>query len=151
VLLNNGVYWLNPHSDHPNAIQGGVLPLNNMSPLVITKNNQAWCALGASGGRRIMPAMHQVLSLMMGKGLALDQAIAYPRIDTSESGRVICDPRLSSSIRAALKPYGEVVTWPAIANPHAYAIVAGVMKISHNQGLMAAINPYLPLTTAAAC
>ena len=41
-------------------------------------------AVGASGGRRILPAVAQLLSFVMDYGMDLDTAMHQPRIDASE-------------------------------------------------------------------
>ena len=51
-------------------------------------------AVGASGGRRILPAVMQLLSFVMDYGMDLDAAIHQPRIDASEGAIVIGDVRL---------------------------------------------------------
>jgi gamma-glutamyltranspeptidase/glutathione hydrolase len=60
-------------------------------------------AVGASGGRRILPAVTQVLSFVMDYGMDLDAAIHQPRIDASEGGIVIGDVRLPPPVREALR------------------------------------------------
>jgi len=60
-------------------------------------------ALGASGGRRILPAVTQMLSFVMDYGMDLDAAIHQPRIDASEGAVVIGDVRLPALVRDALR------------------------------------------------
>ena len=60
-------------------------------------------ALGASGGRRILPAVTQMLSFVMDYGMDLDAAIHQPRIDASEGAVVIGDVRLPMQAREALR------------------------------------------------
>jgi gamma-glutamyltranspeptidase/glutathione hydrolase len=57
-------------------------------------------AVGASGGRRILPAVTQLLSFVMDYGMDLDAVIHQPRIDASEGAVVIGDVRLPSAARA---------------------------------------------------
>ena len=59
-------------------------------------------AAGASGGRRILPAVTQMLSFVMDYGMDLDAAIHQPRIDASEGAVVIGDVRLPG--RGASRP-----------------------------------------------
>ena len=59
-------------------------------------------AVGASGGRRILPAVMQLLSFVMDYGMDLDAAIHQPRIDASEGAVVIGDVRLPAAARQAL-------------------------------------------------
>ena len=60
-------------------------------------------AVGASGGRRILPAVTQMLSFVMDYGMDLDAAIHQPRIDASEGAIVIGDVRLPAPVREALR------------------------------------------------
>ena len=59
-------------------------------------------AVGASGGRRILPAVTQMLSFVMDYGMDLDAAIHAPRIDASEGAIVIGDVRLPTPVRETL-------------------------------------------------
>jgi gamma-glutamyltranspeptidase/glutathione hydrolase len=59
-------------------------------------------AVGASGGRRILPAVTQLLSFVMDYGMDLDTAIHTPRIDASEGAIVIGDVRLPAPVRETL-------------------------------------------------
>ena len=51
---------------------------------------------GASGGRRIPPAVTQMLSFVMDYGTDLGAAIHQPRIDASEGAGVIGDGATNS-------------------------------------------------------
>ena len=54
-------------------------------------------------GRRILPAVTQLLSFVMDYGMDLDAAIHTPRIDASEGAIVIGDVRLPAPVRDALR------------------------------------------------
>jgi gamma-glutamyltranspeptidase/glutathione hydrolase len=60
-------------------------------------------ALGASGGRRILPAVTQLLSFVLDYGMDLDAAIHQPRIDASEGAVVIGDLRLPMQAQQELR------------------------------------------------
>ncbi|HBY25594.1 MAG TPA: gamma-glutamyltransferase, partial [Bradyrhizobium sp.] len=53
-------------------------------------------------GRRILPAVSQLVSFVMDFGMNLDTAIHAPRIDASEGAIVIGDVRLPQAVREAL-------------------------------------------------
>src|SRR5262249_48344755 len=59
-------------------------------------------AVGASGGRRILPAVMQLVSFAMDFGMDLGTAIHTPRIDASEGAIVIGDIRLPKPVHDAL-------------------------------------------------
>ena len=102
--MNNGISWFDPRPGRPNSLAPGARPLSNMCPLVATRDGEGWFGLGASGGRKIMPAVYQIASFLTDYGMTLSDAVHYPRIEPSELGRVLVDPRLPTEVRAALTP-----------------------------------------------
>jgi gamma-glutamyltranspeptidase/glutathione hydrolase len=102
ILMNNGMFWFDPRRGRPNSLAPGVRPLANMCPVIATRAGKPWFALGASGGRRIVPAVFQLASLLCDFGLSLDQAYAVPRLDVSGEPGILADHRLDQSILAAL-------------------------------------------------
>ena len=102
VLMNNGIMWFDPRPGRPNSIAAGKRPLSNMCPTVAVRAEGGTLALGASGGRRIMPAVFQLLSFLLDYGMSLDQAFEQGRIDVSGGERVTCDSALAPGIAEAL-------------------------------------------------
>jgi gamma-glutamyltranspeptidase/glutathione hydrolase len=122
VLMNNGVMWFDPRPGSPNALKAGVRPLCNMCPLAATRDGRPWFALGASGGRRILPAVFQVASFLIDCGLALDEAMAQPRINVDGSPRVQADQRLGPEVLAAVAAAGHAVEpVEALVSPNLFA------------------------------
>ena len=74
----------------------GKRPLANMCPVIATRDGAPWFALGASGGRRIMPAVLQLSSMLIDGGLDLETAFHLPRIDVSGEPYVTADRRLDA-------------------------------------------------------
>ena len=62
ILMNNGIMWFDPVPGKPNSIRPGAKPLSNMCPTVARSARLGTLAIGASGGRKIMPAVAQILS-----------------------------------------------------------------------------------------
>jgi gamma-glutamyltranspeptidase / glutathione hydrolase len=119
ILLNNGINWFDPRPGGPNSIAPGRRPLTNMCPTMLLRGGEGWAAMGASGGRRIMPAVCQLLLFLVDAGLGLDAACHQPRIDVSGTEMVTADPRLSPDIIAALArkfptEVGQSVTYPPL-------------------------------------
>ncbi|MDR3535279.1 MAG: gamma-glutamyltransferase [Acetobacteraceae bacterium] len=106
VLMNNGVMWFDPRPDQPNSIAGGKRPLTNMSPIILRDGDQPWLAGGASGGRRILAAVTQMMTFLADFGMDLDQAAHQPRIDVSGPDNVSADRRLPPDVIAALEADG---------------------------------------------
>jgi gamma-glutamyltranspeptidase/glutathione hydrolase len=103
VLMNNGVMWFDPAPGTPNAIGPSKRPLTNMCPVIAAgADGRPEIACGASGGRRIMAAVFQVLSLVADFGMAPGEAAEHPRIDVSGPEGVTADRRLSPEAIAAL-------------------------------------------------
>ena len=103
VLMNNGIMWFDPTPGEPNSLAPGKRCLTNYTPVLAQAADGRRLAVGASGGRRILPAVTQLLSFVMDYGMDLDAAIHAPRIDASEGAVVIGDVRLPAPARDALR------------------------------------------------
>ncbi|MBR0752429.1 gamma-glutamyltransferase [Bradyrhizobium jicamae] len=103
LTMNNGIMWFDPEQGNPNSLAPGKRCLTNYTPVVAEAADGRRLAVGASGGRRILPAVSQLLSFVMDYGMDLDAAIHQPRIDASEGAVVIGDVRLPSAVRDALR------------------------------------------------
>ena len=121
ILMNNGIYWFDPRSGKPNSLAPDKKALSNMCPAIIEKDGQPWFAIGASGGRRIMPAVFQVLSMIGVSGMDLDVVAHAPRIDVCGEGRATVDPELSSEVRDAIAEQMPVFVGENTVYPHLYA------------------------------
>jgi gamma-glutamyltranspeptidase/glutathione hydrolase len=103
ITMNNGIMWFDPTPGVPNSLAPGKRCLTNYNPVVAQAADGRRLALGASGGRRILPAVTQMLSFVMDFGMDLDAAIHQPRIDASEGAIVIGDVRLPPATHEALR------------------------------------------------
>lgn len=103
ITMNNGIMWFDPTPGGPNSLAPGKRCLTNYTPVIAQAADGRRLALGASGGRRILPAVTQLLSFVMGYGMDLDAAIHQPRIDASEGPVVIGDVRLPVEVRNTLR------------------------------------------------
>ena len=102
ITMNNGIMWFDPTPGTPNSLAPGKRCLTNYTPVLAQAADGRRFAVGASGGRRILPAVTQLLSFVMDYGMDLDAAIHQPRIDASEGTIVIGDVRLPAATREAL-------------------------------------------------
>ena len=98
ILMNNGMMWFDPVPGKPNSIRPGARPLSNMCPTVALSPKIGALAIGASGGRKIMPSVAQILSFMLDFGMDLDRAFHCPRIDVSGGDVALIDRRLGRSV-----------------------------------------------------
>jgi gamma-glutamyltranspeptidase/glutathione hydrolase len=99
LLLNNGVMWFDPRPGRPNALAPGAKPLSNMCPAIGLADGRRF-ALGASGGRRILPAVLQIASFLLDHGMSLEDAFHQPRLDVSAPDLVTVDARLPFAVGA---------------------------------------------------
>ncbi|MGD9509975.1 MAG: gamma-glutamyltransferase, partial [Geminicoccaceae bacterium] len=93
LLLNNGVMWFDPRPGRANSLAPGAQPLSNMCPMLGLGARRRF-ALGASGGRRILPAVLQIASFLIDHGRSLEEAFHQPRLDVSGTDLVTVDDRL---------------------------------------------------------
>jgi gamma-glutamyltranspeptidase/glutathione hydrolase len=108
VLLNNGMMWFDPRPGTPNSIAPGKRPLCNMLPVMLTENGRPFLAGGASGGRRIMAAVFQLMTFIADFGMDVEMAAHHPRIDVSSADSASADRRLPAAVLDALMADGPV-------------------------------------------
>jgi gamma-glutamyltranspeptidase / glutathione hydrolase len=106
ILMNNGVMWFDPSPGQPNSIGPGKRPLTNMFPVILRDGAKPFVAGGASGGRRIMAAVLQLMSFVADFGMTPERAAHQPRIDVSGPDKVTTDRLLAPDILAALQADG---------------------------------------------
>jgi gamma-glutamyltranspeptidase/glutathione hydrolase len=128
VLLNNGVMWFDPRPGRPNSIAPGKRPLSNMCPVVAMQGGAPWLALGASGGRRILPAVLQIGSMLADCGLDLESAMHMPRIDVSGGAGIIADRRLAPEVLAGLRARFQVHEAERLVLPKLFACPTAVLR-----------------------
>ena len=119
ILMNNGVMWFDPRPNQPNSIAGGKRPLTNMSPIILRDGDRPILAAGASGGRRILASVAQMLAFVTDFGMDLNEAAHHPRIDVSDPSYVSADHRLAADVLDAL-----------IADGRTEVVEHGVMPIN---------------------
>jgi gamma-glutamyltranspeptidase/glutathione hydrolase len=102
ILMNNGVMWFDPRPGAPNSLGPAKRPLTNMCPVIARRAGKPWFAIGASGGRKIFPAVLQIVSFLIDHGMSLEDAFHQPRIDASGGEHVGVDPRLPQEVKSAL-------------------------------------------------
>ena len=128
ILLNNGVMWFDPRPGGPNAMAPGPRPLSNMCPLIVLKDGAPWLALGASGGRRILPAVLQISSMLADCGLDLESAFHEPRIDVSGGPSVSADRRLGAEVLAQLRARFPVQEVERAVLPNLFACPTAILR-----------------------
>jgi gamma-glutamyltranspeptidase/glutathione hydrolase len=101
-----------------------------MCPVLVTRDGIPVLAYGASGGRKILGAVVQILARVALLGQSLAEAMAAPRIDLAADG-VVADARLGSALTDDLsRLLGEPVLEkdPSLAAPY-WASPVGLMRL----------------------
>lgn len=102
ILMNNGAMWFDPRPRRSNSVGGRKRPLTNMLPLIAVGDDGRVIAAGASGGRRILSSVYQMLSFAIDFGMDIEDAAHQPRIDVSGPDRVGADRQLDPDLLAGL-------------------------------------------------
>lgn len=153
LLMNNGIMWFDTEPGHPNSIAPGKRCLTNYCP-VIAEHGARRFALGASGGRRILPAVTQLLSFLIDGGDSLEAAFNRPRIDASERALVIGDRALDADVQSRLSAGFEYVHQHRMTLPFKFACPSGVLTTAgradgRNEGITEISNPWGDAVAAA--
>jgi gamma-glutamyltranspeptidase/glutathione hydrolase len=150
ILLNNGIMWFDPRPGGPNALAPGRRPLSNMCPMIATRDGMPWLAIGASGGRRIMPAVMQIASMLIDGGLDLETACHLPRIDVSGGPTVGADRRLAPEILAALEARFDVRELESMVWPKLFACPSAILRDGASGEAFGMTDPMQPVAGVAA-
>jgi gamma-glutamyltranspeptidase / glutathione hydrolase len=128
ILLNNGIMWFDPRPGGPNSMAPGKRPLSNMCPVIALKDGAPWLGLGASGGRRILPAVLQISSMLADCGLDLESAFHTARVDVSGGPTVNADRRLGPEVLAQLRARFPVQEVERTVLPNLFACPTAVLR-----------------------
>jgi gamma-glutamyltranspeptidase/glutathione hydrolase len=109
----------------PNALAPGKIPLSSMTPtLVFDAKGRLEMAVGAAGGSRIPTAVAQAVLHVIDDGMALDQALAAPRLHHQYTPDVVqVEPNgLEAATVKALEARGHVLSFAPSRWPNAQAV-----------------------------
>ena len=120
ILMNNGIMWFDPRPNRPNSMAPGKRPLSNMCPVIAADDAQR-LAIGASGGRKIMPAVLQILSFVFDYDMSLEEAFVQGRIDVAGDGTVTTNQDLPEPIQDTLTEAFNATQARAVAYPNRFA------------------------------
>ncbi|WP_027526220.1 gamma-glutamyltransferase [Bradyrhizobium sp. Ec3.3] len=143
IPMNNGIMWFDPTPRTTNSLAPGKRCLTNITPVIAETRDGKRLAVGASGGRRILPAVTQLLSFAMDYGMDLDAAIHQPRIDASEGAVVTGDRRLPADARRALAARFDYEETQVQSVPMKFACPSMVMREGDtNSGAVDIFQPW---------
>lgn len=147
ILMNNGVNWFDPRPGAPNSIGPGKRVLANYTPAIAVGGDDV-IGIGGAGGRKIMPAVFNLLSFMIDYGMSLEAAMHAPRIDVSGPDRVVADRHLAPDILDTLAARHPTVLADGAGYPFNFTIASAVR---HRDGVgEGAVEPWQPVATAVA-
>jgi gamma-glutamyltranspeptidase/glutathione hydrolase len=137
ILLNDGMYWIDPRPGQANSIGPSKRPLNNMTPLVaVGPGGWPRLGLGSSGGRRIVSANAQML------------LATIDGVDAS-GDQVLADLRLDPALLDALRDRGwDVLAVEESPYPRHFASPTGVAAYADGRRAAAA-DPFMPAAALA--
>lgn len=93
-----------------NAVAPGKKPLSSMTPTVVVRDGRAELVVGGSGGPRIISGTFQVLLNVTRGGMAVDDAVAAPRLHHQWQPDVLSlEPSLVEPLRGRLAERGHTV------------------------------------------
>ncbi|MFK4496454.1 gamma-glutamyltranspeptidase/glutathione hydrolase [Bradyrhizobium japonicum] len=143
IAMNNGIMWFDPTPGTTNSLAPGKRCLCNYTPVIAETKDGKRLAVGASGGRRILPSVMQLVSFAMDFGMDLETAIHQPRIDASEGAVVIGDIRLPADIRKTLSARFDYEETQVQALPQKFACPSVVMREGDtNSGAVEIFQPW---------
>jgi len=150
ILLNNGLMWFDPRPGRPNSMAPGRRPLSNMCPVIAIRDGAPWFALGASGGRRILPAVLQIGSMLAACGHDLDRAFHTPRIDVSGGPEVLADRQLAPNVLVELRTRFPVREVEHLVLPNLFACPTAVLRDPMSGEAFGMTDPMQPVAGVAA-
>ncbi|MCM2472456.1 gamma-glutamyltransferase [Rhizobium sp. CG5] len=142
MLMNNGIMWFDPEPGKPNSLTPGKACLMNVCPTIGQYRGRMF-AIGAAGGRKILPAVATLTSYMVDYGMTLEEAFHAPRIDVSGVSQVIADEDLPADVCAALAAVAPTQTTKRTVHPYAFGVPVGVMREKgRNCGVTEIMTPW---------
>lgn len=93
LLFDSAMAWFNAAAGAANSIASGSRALANMGPAILSKDGQTIAALGASGGRRIISCVAQIIINLVDGRASFEEALSWPRIDASGPETLIDERR----------------------------------------------------------
>ncbi|MGL4240640.1 MAG: gamma-glutamyltransferase, partial [Beijerinckiaceae bacterium] len=142
IAMNNGINWFDPRPGGPNSIAPDRRVLANYTPAIMTGPDGAM-ATGGCGGRKIIPAVFQLLAMRADFGLDLDRLFRTPRIDVSGGAHVVTDSRMGKASLKALDQAFDTVLAEPVVSSNPYTIASAVRREKRmNEGACEPLQPW---------
>ncbi len=137
LLFDAAMAWFNAVPGAANSIAGGARPVANMAPALVTGPSRA-AALGASGGRRIISAVAQLVLELAENDRSAADALAVPRIDASGSRVVVHELDFEAAVQVAEL---DSLVVPHTSMPHQLDFArASIATVDANGAVASAID-----------
>ena len=133
LFLNNAMSWFDVNPQAANSIAPLRQPLSNMAPTIAELPRGGRLALAAAGGRRIPPAVSQILAGLLLDRQPLEHAISAPRLDFQANGEIIADARIPTEEHAFLSQLGPVMIEHPTIYPYYFGLVSAAMQMEDGQ------------------
>lgn len=127
LVLGHGMSRFDPRPGRPNSPGPRKRPLHNMCPTIVTKDDKPILAIGATGGRRIVSGLVNVLARRVGEGKSLADAVKAPRLHTEGSVSLSAEEGWAAE---ELKGLGYTVTKGSVSSLSAIEINRDGHKLS---------------------
>jgi gamma-glutamyltranspeptidase / glutathione hydrolase len=142
ILMNNGINWFDPRPGGPNALAPDRRVLANYVPAVMTGPGGAM-AVGGCGGRKIIPAVFQLLAMQADFGVPLGELFQMPRLDVSGGPFVVADSRMSGAALKALAAAHQTVVAEPVVYSNPYTVAGAVRRANGlNEGAAEVLQPW---------
>lgn len=132
ILMNNGTLWFDPVPGRPNSIAPGKRPLSNMCPVIAIRDAPGRApsvlGIGAAGGRKILPAVAQILWRTHFFRETLEEAFHAPRFDIGHSDSLAADFRFGQDVIEMLQHEFTVELGERHFYPYAFACPCAIHR-----------------------
>jgi gamma-glutamyltranspeptidase/glutathione hydrolase len=109
LILGHGMSRFDPRPGRANSPGPRKRPLHNMCPTVVTRRGTPVLALGATGGRRIVNTVFDLLAYRLGQGQALGEAVKAPRAHTEGDLNLTLEDAWPAPVKEHFRQTGYVV------------------------------------------
>ena len=94
----------------------------------VVKDGQPWFCIGASGGRRIVPAVSQLALMLIDRGMDVEAAFHQPKIDVSGVGPIRVNRDLPDAVKKAIAAKLPIVEVTNHMSPLGFANPCAIVR-----------------------
>jgi gamma-glutamyltranspeptidase / glutathione hydrolase len=109
LILGHGMSRFDPRTGRPNSPGPGKKPLHNMCPTVVSREGKPVLTIGATGGRKIVNTVCEVLAHRLGTSRTLAEAVKTPRVHTEGDLSLLVEKDWPAAVVDRFKEAGYTV------------------------------------------